>query len=101
MSRYILAPSAKQDLKESNSYLVRFSPATARRFKDRSRKQCKLLADFPEIGRSCNNLQAKLKSFPMENYLIFYRPMASGIEIVRIVSGYRDLEVLFASEENI
>jgi toxin ParE1/3/4 len=59
------------------------------------------LADFPEIGRSCNNLQPKLKSFPMENYLIFYRPTASGIEIVRIVSGYRDLEVLFSSEENI
>jgi len=37
----------------------------------------------------------------MENYLIFYRPTASGIEIVRIVSGYRDLEVLFSSEENI
>ncbi|MEH2378035.1 MAG: hypothetical protein V7K27_03880 [Nostoc sp.] len=29
-------------------------------------------------------------------FLIFYRPIAEGIEVVRVVSGYQDLEALFS-----
>ena len=98
MSRYIFAPAARLDLKEIASYLTRFNPATARRFRETIKQQCKLLADFPNMGRNRDNLQLGLRSFPLEDYLIFYRAIAERVEIVRVVSGYRDLEGLFVQD---
>jgi plasmid stabilization system protein ParE len=37
-----------------------------------------------------------VRSFPIDDYLIFYSPIAAGIEVLRVVSGYRDLESLFS-----
>ena len=99
MSRYIIAPSAKRELKEINSYIARYNSTAARRFKERIKQQCKLLADFPEMGQNRDELEPGLRSFPVENYLIFYRPIANGVEIVRVVSGYRDLEAIFSSDD--
>lgn len=99
MSRDIFTPTAKQDIVEINRYLIKFSPAAARRLKDKIQRQCKLLVDFPAMGKKADNLEPGLRSFPLEDYVIFYRPLNNKIEIVRIVSGYRDLEVLFSSED--
>lgn len=53
------------------------------------------MADFPNMGQSCDNFAIGLRSFPVEDYLIFYRPIDAGVEVVRVVSGYRDLETVF------
>jgi Plasmid stabilization system protein len=42
-----------------------------------------LLADFPEMGQKCDELEPDLRSFPVENYMIFYRPIDDGVQIVR------------------
>ncbi|MEH2063691.1 MAG: hypothetical protein V7K50_15755 [Nostoc sp.] len=34
-----------------------------------------------------------------EDYLIFYRPIDGGVESVHIVSGYRDLETVFLTDD--
>ncbi len=36
---------------------------------------------------------SRLKGF--ERYLIFYRPLADGAEILRVIHGARDIERLF------
>jgi toxin ParE1/3/4 len=36
-----------------------------------------------------------LRSLSVGNYLIFYRPLADGIEIVRVLHGARDIDSLF------
>ncbi|MEM8640216.1 MAG: type II toxin-antitoxin system RelE/ParE family toxin [Cyanobacteria bacterium P01_G01_bin.54] len=56
---------------------------------------CAKLLMFPGMGRKRYELLPDLRSFPVEDYLIFYRSLVEGIEIVREVSGYRDLEQLF------
>ena len=33
-----------------------------------------------------------------ENYLIFYRPIEDGIEVLRVLHGARDIEGLFREE---
>jgi toxin ParE1/3/4 len=99
MNRYIIAPIAKQDLKEINHYLIRFSPAAARRLKEQIKQQCQSLATFPEMGRKADNLAPGLRSFPVGDYLIFYRLGNKHIEIVRVLSGYRDLEAIFSSDD--
>jgi toxin ParE1/3/4 len=52
------------------------------------------------MGLNRDDLEPGLQSFPLEDYLIFYRPIEKGIEIVRVVSGYRDLEALFSSQDD-
>ncbi len=51
------------------------------------------------MGQSCDDFANGLRSFPVEDYLIFYRPIDGRVEVVRIVSGYRDLETVFLSED--
>ncbi|MCL1468020.1 MULTISPECIES: type II toxin-antitoxin system RelE/ParE family toxin [Argonema] len=99
MSRYILAPSARLNLREINTYLTRRNPQAARSLREKFKQQFKLLADFPVMGQNRDDLQSGLRSFPVDNYLIFYRQVAGGVEIVRVVSGYRDLEILFPNQD--
>jgi toxin ParE1/3/4 len=51
------------------------------------------------MGRLWDELVPPLRSFPIGRYLIFYRPVNNGIQIMRVVSGYRDLDAIF-SERN-
>ncbi|MEH2328527.1 type II toxin-antitoxin system RelE/ParE family toxin [Nostoc sp.] len=80
-------------------YIARYNPDAARRINQKIKQQCKLLADFPNMGQSFDTFVSGLRSFPVEDYLIFYRPIDGGVEIARIVSGYRDLETVFLSED--
>ena len=48
------------------------------------------------MGRNRNELMENVRSFPIDDYLIFYSPIEVGIEVLRVVSGYRDLEDLFS-----
>jgi toxin ParE1/3/4 len=59
------------------------------------------LTNFPNMGRRRDELLPLLRSFPVDDYLIFYRSIEEGIEILRVVSGYRDLEKLFDDDESI
>ena len=47
------------------------------------------------MGRARPELAADLRSFPVGNYIIFYRPIEDGVEIVRVLSGARDIDALF------
>jgi len=49
----------------------------------------------PNLGRRRDELIPSLRSFPVEDYLIFYFPLENGIEIARVVNGYRDLDAMF------
>jgi hypothetical protein len=41
-----------------------------------------------------SSCQHKVKCFTVKDYLICYRQTDEGAEILRIVSGYRDLETI-------
>lgn len=96
MPSYILSPEALQDLNEISAFLEQKSPKAAVQFLDNVGKKCQNLAVFPNMGRRWDNLNPPLRSFPIDDYLIFYRLIEGGIEIVRLVSGYRDLETLLS-----
>jgi toxin ParE1/3/4 len=67
----------------------------AERFLNKINQKCQNLATFPNMGRRCDELLEELRSFPVDDYLIFYRSIEGGIEILRVISGYRDLSRLF------
>lgn len=53
-----------------------------------------LLAN-PGMGRERIDIAPLVRSFPVSNYLIFYRLVEEGIEIVRVIHGARNIPNLF------
>jgi len=93
---YSLTGEASNDLSVINGDIVDFSsPQTANRFLQTFDRKCQLLAQFPEMGVQWKQLIPPLRSFPLNQYLIFYRPTEEGIEVVRVLSGYLDLTAIF------
>ncbi|BAY02384.1 plasmid stabilization system protein [Anabaena cylindrica PCC 7122] len=54
-----------------------------------------MLAQFPGMGRSRDDLLPELRSFPIKPYIIFYTPIDDGIEIIRVLHQSRDVNSLF------
>ena len=100
MTTYIVSPQAAQDLQAINDYLFAGNPDSADRFLSVITQKFERLANFPNMGRRRDELSSSLRSFPVDDYLIFYRPIEGGIEITRVVSGYRDLDALFSNEDD-
>ncbi|WP_414623341.1 type II toxin-antitoxin system RelE/ParE family toxin [Calothrix sp. CCY 0018] len=68
---------------------------TAERLLKKINQKSRNLANFPNMGSKRDQLLTSLRSFPVDDYLIFYRQIEQEIEILRVVNGYRDLDVLF------
>ena len=90
MSRIIRRRAARQDLVDIvYHYIHAGSPTTARRFRDQTEATFQRLADMPGMGTRHeyeHPVLAELRFFPIsrfKKYLVFYRPVAGAIEIVR------------------
>lgn len=94
MPRLLIRPEAERDLDEIWWYIAQDSPDNADRFLDRLQERFLTLADFPKMGASRDDIQTGLRSQPVGSYLIFYFPLADGIEIIRVLHGSRDVENL-------
>ncbi|MCY3956002.1 MAG: type II toxin-antitoxin system RelE/ParE family toxin [Nitrospira sp.] len=95
MSRIVHRPLALQDLDDIWDYIAQDNPQVADHFIDKVEKQCRLLAEFPNIGTSCDALSPGLRFLVVDKYVLFYIALDDGIEVVRVLHGARDLESLF------
>ena len=95
-SNYYFSVAALHDIEIINDYLLeKYASKFADQFLDALLMKCDRLVQFPQMGRKRDELSINLRSFPLQDYLIFYRIALDGIEIVRVVSGYQDLSALF------
>jgi len=46
-----------------------------------------------------DELAANLRSFPIGNYLVFYRPFEGGIHLIRLLHGAREITPEYFTEE--
>lgn len=100
MNRYIINIVASQDLAAISDYFYTHNVEAGERFLQEFSRKCKQLANFPSLGRSYADVEPDLRGISLENYIIFYRIIEDGIEIMRVVSGKRDLPSLFPNPEN-
>jgi toxin ParE1/3/4 len=100
MSRFKISTGAAQDLENIWSYVASNNIAAADNLFDKLREKFAKLAKFPQMGQGCDYLAASLRSFTVGSYLIFYRILDEGIEIVRIIHGSQDIEQIFKEVEN-
>ena len=94
MPALILAPSARQDLLAIFDYIARDKPLAAANWIDKIEEKCGLIATSPEYGERRTEYGADVRSSVVGRYVIFYRPINNGIEVVRVIAGDRDIRKL-------
>lgn len=95
MAEVIRALPANADLMEIWVYLAARSIETVNSTIQAIGRKCQDCAEMPGIGRRRDDLAPGLRSISHGNYLIFYRPIDNGIEVVRVLHGSRDLPSQF------
>ncbi|REJ69926.1 MAG: type II toxin-antitoxin system RelE/ParE family toxin [Planctomycetota bacterium] len=93
MAKVHYSKSASTDLAANAEYIARDKPDVAYRWIEKIEATCELLAANPEMGQPrMTRSGGRCRSFVSGNYVLFFRPVADGVEIVRIVRGERDLD---------
>jgi toxin ParE1/3/4 len=85
---------AEEDLIDIWSYIAQINPLAADRLLDALDRKCQALAHNPQMGMARNDIATGVRHFPVGNYLILYRKLSDGIEVVRYVDGRRRLQDL-------
>lgn len=95
MGRIRRKPQALQDAAELWYYIATESDSTrADAVLDDIDHTIEMLSNHPKMGRARDELKKGLRSFPVHRFVIFYYPLKDGVDIVRILHGTRDLEVM-------
>jgi toxin ParE1/3/4 len=105
MSQFLdLHRVAQRDLDECAEYIRRDHPRSALRFLRAARTTMERLLAMPGMGSLYESDEPELagvRFFPVSrfrNYLVFYRPTTTGIEVLRVLHGARDIERLLRGE---
>jgi toxin ParE1/3/4 len=95
MKHFRVSDVARSDLDEIWLYIARDNLEVADKFIHAIVSRFPKLPAMPLIGRQREELLPRLRSFPVSCYVIFYRPIENGVEIVRVLHGARDFPPLF------
>ncbi|MEE9391864.1 MAG: type II toxin-antitoxin system RelE/ParE family toxin [Planctomycetota bacterium] len=100
MKGFELSPAAKRDLDEIVDYIATDSIDQALEVLRVIESKIMGLVKFPEMGSKRPDLVPgqDLRFWPVYSYLIVYRPHSKPLEVVRVISGYRDLEELLGED---
>lgn len=99
------SPHVWRDLEEIADHIAQDSLDSALRFYDAAEAAFNKLAEMPGMGATRTFRNSRLGGVRMwpiphfENWLIFYRPIDQGIEVLRVVHAARDIQALLAGEE--
>jgi plasmid stabilization system protein ParE len=95
MTDHFFSPEARLDLLEIWEYIAQDNVSAADRVTGEIEHAIAMLSRNPELGHIRRDLTSKTVRFwPLYSYLIIYDPTAKPLEIVRILSGYRDVAAL-------
>lgn len=95
MPRVLRTRQAETDVLEIWIFIAEDSIRAADGLLDRFEQVFHTLSTQPRMGRRRPELSPDLRSFPVGDYLVFYEPLDDGIQLIRVLSGYRDIESLF------
>lgn len=91
MPKVLSTPRADRDIMEIGLRIAQDSPRAAEKTLTALDRKCKMLARLPRLGRRREELAPGLRSFAVGSYVVFYRAMRGGVEIIRVLHGARDI----------
>ena len=98
MAKYTIRPLAEADLDEQVAYIAQDNITAALNMYDSAEATYQQLAEFKQMGKPylSDHLElANVRFFPIkdyQNYLVFYIPFETHIDIIRVVNSARDIE---------
>jgi toxin ParE1/3/4 len=92
MPKYIITDEAEDDIDEILAYIAEDNFEAALDVYSRFLEVFKMLANNPNAGRLRTELNETWRSFPVGNYLIFYRLWARDVSITRVLHSARELD---------
>ena len=98
MPRIIKQPQAVDDLDEIYDYIAaqNLNPAAADRFMDDLLVRMEGFARQPLMGELREDLGPEVRTFAFrKNYIVLYRPLDDGIDVLRVFHTARDYPRLF------
>jgi toxin ParE1/3/4 len=106
MARIIERPKARTEIEDIAVHIGLRRPAAAKRFLATVERAYATIAAMPEIGSLWSPENPRFQGvryFPIPrypNYVIFYRPLADGAEILHILHGARDIQAILEAQED-
>src|ERR1041385_4407556 len=95
MADYFISPDARIDLNEVWDYIAKDNIDAADRVAQEFRETIAFLAANPELAHVRGDLTSRpVRFWRIYSYLIVYDPETRPMEVVRILSGYRDVASL-------
>jgi plasmid stabilization system protein ParE len=92
MNEYVLSQRARHELREIWDFIAADDIEAADVWIARLIKQFQLLAHNPRIGHERTDLTDRNVLFwPVEKYLIIYRPVGDNVRILAVTQGSRDI----------
>lgn len=85
---------AEEDLIGIWTYIALDNPKAADRLLDALDRKSRLLAGNPHLGIERPDIADGVRAWPVGRYLILYRELGGGVEIVRYIHGARRLRDL-------
>ena len=82
---------AREDVIEIWSYIAEDNVRAADALVDRIDRAFAFLAMNPRSGRMRPDIGRGIRSFVVRPYIIFYRTLAGGIDVARVMHGARDI----------
>jgi toxin ParE1/3/4 len=89
MRRIVRSHQARLDLSEIWYFIAADSVEAADRWIDLLDQKMRPYAENPRLGTRREDLAEGLRSFPVGNYVVFYREVRGGIGIARVLHGAR------------
>jgi toxin ParE1/3/4 len=96
-AQFRLTKPAMQDIEEIAERIAQQSGLEkSEEFLNKLEAKFSKIVSFPQIGRQRDEILPNIRSIPFDNYLILYIPISEDLEILRVVSGHRNLPALFS-----
>jgi toxin ParE1/3/4 len=83
---------ARADLLDIWLAIATDNPAAADRLFDRLEERAQILTSWPQAGAACPSIAADARMLVERPYLILYRVIPDGVQIVRVLHGARDID---------
>ena len=91
MARVVRSPRAVIDMADIVEYIAVHNVTAARRLLDRFDDLFSQLAQNPEMGQRREELAPSARTMSIGNYVVVFRPISDGVEVIRVVHGARDM----------
>lgn len=94
MPRLRFSREARADVREIARFIARDKPVAARKWVEKIKAKCHLVANHPMLGVAREDLGEGVRCTLVGSYVVYYREVGGNLEISRVIRGERDIRSL-------